>query len=100
MITFEDCAAFCGLDADQIAAIAEHEHIPHVEAAALASHLLHSAGGEERIHRMIVEDILAALADGKPGHAAVLLAAFRHFLNEHPHMQQTLPSGRREVEAP
>ena len=36
MITLEDCIAFCGLTEQEVLAIAEHEHIPEVAAAALA----------------------------------------------------------------
>ena len=41
MISLEDCIALCGLDEEQVLAIAEHEHIPEIAAAALADYLLH-----------------------------------------------------------
>ena len=37
MISAIDICGFCGLDPEQIDASAEHEHIPEVAAAALAS---------------------------------------------------------------
>jgi hypothetical protein len=40
MISLEDCISMCGLDENEVAAIAEHEHIPEIAAAALASYLL------------------------------------------------------------
>ncbi|MGB8363577.1 MAG: hypothetical protein ACLQUZ_18775 [Rhizomicrobium sp.] len=46
MISREDCLAMCGLDEGEVAAIAEHEHVPEIAAAALAGYLLHKAGGE------------------------------------------------------
>jgi hypothetical protein len=52
MISLEDCIAMCGLDAKEIEAIAEHEHIPEISAAALADHLLHQVGGAKRIREM------------------------------------------------
>ena len=85
MISFEDCAALCGLDLDQIAAIAEHERVPEMEATAIASHLLHREGGVEDIKRMIAADVRDALAHGNLPHAAELLRALRHFLRDHPH---------------
>ena len=43
-ITLEDCIALCGLEESEVAAIAEHEHIPEISAAALAQCLLGPAG--------------------------------------------------------
>jgi hypothetical protein len=84
MISIEDCIAMCGLDADQVDAIMEHEHVVEIEAAAIASDLLHRPGGLEEIRRMLVDDVRAAQARGDHRHAAELLAALRHFLQEHP----------------
>jgi hypothetical protein len=39
-ITRDDCIALCGLEEDEVEAIAEHEHLPDVAAAALAQYLL------------------------------------------------------------
>ena len=74
----------CGLDADEVAAIGEHEHIPDIAAAALADYLLKQAGGPERILTMIVEDIHKALDAKHIRHAAELFMALRHFLEQHP----------------
>lgn len=40
MITIEECMAMCGLTQDEVLAIAEHEHIPEIAAAALGQYLL------------------------------------------------------------
>ena len=88
MISLEDCVAMCGLEHDEIAAIAEHEHIPEVAASALASYLLHAVGGETEIRRMLVDDIRAALTEHRLEHAAELLMALRHFLSHHAHCAQ------------
>ena len=42
MISFEDCFALCGLTRDEVLALAEHEHIPEIAAAALGQYLLNS----------------------------------------------------------
>lgn len=84
MISLEDCIAMCGLDADEIAAICEHEHIGEVPAAAMASYLLHQEHGAEKIRAMIVDDIRESLDSGRPQHAAELLTVLRHFLKHHP----------------
>ena len=80
MITLEDCIAFSGLTEAEVMAIAEHEHVPEIAAAALAETLLKQRRGPEKIHTMIVEDIRAALQRGDREHARELFAALRHFL--------------------
>jgi len=84
MISLEDCIAMCGLTAAEVAAIAEHEHLPDIVAAELGSYLLHRAHGSEKIWQMLVDDIRASLAAGDNRHAALLVAALRHFLSLHP----------------
>lgn len=84
MITLEDCIGLCGLDQDQIDAIAEHEHLPEVAAAALAAWMMEKGPtGPREIRDMMRDDIRAALAVGNHAHAAELLSALRHFLAEH-----------------
>jgi hypothetical protein len=84
MISLEDCIGLCGLDEDEIAAISEHEHIPEVAAAALASYLLHQPHGGEKIRAMIIDDIHKALDEGRVKHASELFMALRHFLDTNP----------------
>ena len=92
MISHEDCAALCGLDETEIAAIAEHEHVPEIAAAALASYLLHKAGGEKEIRRMLIDDIHRSLTENRVKHAAELFMALRHFLEQHPKAADDLVS--------
>jgi hypothetical protein len=82
-ITREDCIALCGLEKDEVEAIAEHEHLPDVAAAALAQYLLSEAGGAGRIREMIVDDLRAAAKRHDTAHARELFMALRHFLAEH-----------------
>jgi hypothetical protein len=84
MITVEDCIAFCGLDRDEILAIAEHEHLPEIAACALGEYLLLQDHGAERIRDMIVEDIQTAQARNDKEHVRVLLHVLHHFLRHHP----------------
>jgi hypothetical protein len=78
MISIEDCIALCGLTEAEVAAIAEHEHMPEVAAAVLGQYLLHQKHGPDQIREMLVEDVRAALKAGKAAHASALLAALRH----------------------
>jgi hypothetical protein len=84
MIALEDITAMCELTAEEIAAIAEHEHLPELSAAALGAYLLHQDRGPRAIRDMIRDDIRAAIAAGDGLHARQLIAALNHFLTEHP----------------
>jgi hypothetical protein len=61
MISLEDCFGLCGLDENEVTAISEHEHIPDIAAAALASYLLTQPHGGETVRTMIIDDIHKAL---------------------------------------
>jgi hypothetical protein len=84
MISIEDCIAMCGLTEQEVMAIAEHEHVPEIAAAAMARYLLKKPDGAERIRDMIRDDIHEALNRGEKDHASELLMVLRHFLATHP----------------
>ena len=87
MISLEDCIAMCGLTEDEVLAIAEHEHIPEIAAAALANYLLNKEHGREQIRDMIRDDIRGALRRDDRAHARELLMALRHFITSYPESQ-------------
>ena len=93
MISLEDCIGLCGLDDEQVAAIGEHEHIPEMAAAALASYLLKQPHGSETIRTMIIDDI-RKLDDGRITHAAELFMAFATSSNKIPTHAPDWPSSR------
>ena len=84
MIGLDDCIAMCGLEAEEVAAICEHEQICEVQAASLASYLLHQPQGAERIGTMIIEDIDEARNRGEMRRADELVAVLDRFLQRHP----------------
>jgi hypothetical protein len=84
MISMVDCIAWSGLSEAEVLAVAEHEHIPEIAAAAMVQHLLAQPHGCEAIRDMIVEDIEWALERGDDRHARELETALRRFLSEHP----------------
>ena len=92
MITLEDCIAMCGLTEQEVLAIAEHEHIPEIAAAALAQYLLGQECGTEKICEILRDDIRAALARSDRRHARELFMALRHFLSTHPGARPILRS--------
>jgi hypothetical protein len=87
MISMTDCIALCGLSEEQVLAIAEHEHIPEMAAAALASALMNKSGGPEVIRGMIVDDVRSAFHAGDLAHARELLMALQQFLQAHPELR-------------
>jgi hypothetical protein len=89
MISLEDCIALCGLSADEVMAIAEHEHVPEIVAASIGNRLLQQRHGSERIRDMLRDDIRDAVRRRDFAHARDLLHALRHFLSEHPDTRAT-----------
>jgi hypothetical protein len=88
MISIEDCVALCGLTKEEVLAIAEHEHVPEIVAAGLASDLLCRANGCDKIEDMIRDDIRSSLQRRDILHARELLAVLMHFARCHPHAQR------------
>jgi hypothetical protein len=84
MISLEDCIGLCDLTPEEVAAIAEHEHVPEIVAASLGSYLLHSDHGPEKIRDMIIDDIRIAVRHHDVAHARQLVGVLRHFFVEHP----------------
>lgn len=84
MISLEDCIGLCGLTEEEVLAIAEHEHLPEMAAAAYAQYLLSMAHGTEKIRTMIIDDIRHAQLVGDKAHVTSLLHVLHHFLRAHP----------------
>jgi hypothetical protein len=84
MISLEDCIALCGLTEQEVVAIAEHEHVPEIAAAAIGRYLLKKPNGPAKIRDMMRDDIHDALSRGEKDRASELLMVLRHFLATHP----------------
>jgi hypothetical protein len=85
MITPEEIVEMTDLTPDEVAAVAEHEHLSEIcAAAALADWLMHQRDGARAIRRMIGEDMRDALRAGNLGRARELYATLRHFVAAHP----------------
>jgi hypothetical protein len=94
MICLEDCIALCGLNKLEVLAIAEHEHLPEIAAAALAQYLARQEHGMMKIRDMIVEDVRSAQRRGDKERVRSLLHVLHHFLKAHP---EARPAGRDRV---
>lgn len=84
MLSYEDCLGFCELTEDEIAAIAQHEHIPMIVATELANYLCHQPDGTPMIKRMILDDMAEAQAAGDRARYIRLKLVLRHFVHTHP----------------
>jgi hypothetical protein len=84
VISLEDCIALCGLSEKEVLAIAEHEHVPEIAAAAIGRYLLKEPNGPGKIRDMMRDDIHDALSRGDSDHASELLMILRHFVATHP----------------
>ena len=84
MLSLEDCVALSSLTEAEIAAIAEHEHLPMVIAAELGHYLVQTPDGGRCIKRMIRDDITVAQERGDLLHALALKLVLRHYLSCHP----------------
>ncbi len=83
MLTYEECLEMSELSADEIAAIAEHEHMDPMIAVALGHYLI-THDGEQRIQRFIIDDIERAKRCGDREKQALLSNALQHFIATHP----------------
>ena len=84
MITLDDIMDMTELTHEEIAAVAEHEHLPEVNASALADYLVHHHKGPQAVVGMISDDLRAALHRGDKPHARELFVVLQHFVKTHP----------------
>jgi hypothetical protein len=84
MLTYEDCLGMTDLSEAEVKAIAEHEHCPEIIALELGNYLVHTADGQPRVRRMILDDIEAAEARGDAAHSAKLKIVLQHFCARYP----------------
>lgn len=88
MISMDDIMDMTDLTHEEIAAIAEHEGLPDLNAAALADYVIHRHKGPQAINRMISEDIRVALHRDDVAHARELFVVLQHFIATHPEAQR------------
>jgi hypothetical protein len=84
MLTLKECMEFSGLQESEIEAIAEHEHIPQLEAMQLGSVLISNPEGRRRIRGMIADDMHEAYRSGDLRHAADLRRVLLNYVGAHP----------------
>ncbi|MDH3453331.1 MAG: hypothetical protein OEN20_13040 [Gammaproteobacteria bacterium] len=85
MLTYKDCLGMCDFDEDEIAAVAEHEHLPRMAAIAYAEYLIHTDEGVPMLKKIILDDIAAAERLQNRDKVEHLKQVLRHFVLTHPH---------------
>ncbi len=83
MLTYEECLDMCDLTSDEVDAIAEHEHMDPMIALALGQYLI-THDGEQKIKKIILDDIAKARRDGNRSHEMLLNKVLEHFIATHP----------------
>lgn len=83
MLTYEDCLGMTDLTQEEVEAIAEHEHCHQILALELGNYLVHSAEGQPRIRRMILDDIATAEARGNVARTAKLKLVLKRFCDRY-----------------
>lgn len=83
MLTYEECLELSDLTADEVDAIAEHEHMDPMIAMALGHYMI-THDGEQKIKRIIMDDIERAQRARNYAHAEMLQKVLQHFIATHP----------------
>lgn len=91
MIALEDIEDMTSLTRDEVAALADHEHISLYSAALEGEYLMHIHHGPARVQQMICEDIREALHAGDKTRAKMLFATLRSFMAAHPEAAHGAP---------
>ncbi|MEK7821146.1 MAG: hypothetical protein AAB543_08565 [Pseudomonadota bacterium] len=83
MLTIDDCIALSGLTEAEIAAIAEHEHIPFTAATELGRCLSASDHGLDVVRTMVLDDLWVAQRRGDAVHVRELSGILDDFAANH-----------------
>lgn len=84
MISIKDCIDYSDLTEDEVAAIAEHEHLPYASAAQLACCLAQSQEGAELLRCLLKNAVCDASACGHAEALRTARRAERQFAANHP----------------
>lgn len=94
MLSLEDCIALSTLTEPELAAIAEHEHLPMIVATELGNYLVQTADGCCCIQSMIRDDIAGAEQRGDAAHALALKLVLKTFIRDHPEAKGMIGDSR------
>ena len=83
MLTLKDCIDLSDLSDAEVAAIAEHEHVPEIVAAEIGCKLVNTAAGRVVLKRYIRENLVHAKAQHMDKKAKALERLLRRFDGAH-----------------
>lgn len=86
MLTLQDCLDFCEVPEEIVDAIAEHDHMPTILAAELATCLTCAPGGLHVIHRYLCDNAAASMRCRDTCRRERVAAALNHFEKAHPEL--------------
>lgn len=84
MISIKDCLDYCDLTEDEVAVIAEHEHLPYASAVQLACCLAQSDGGSEVLRCLLKNALCDAENCGRIQTLDEAQRAYTQFAANHP----------------
>lgn len=87
MLTLRDCIDFADMDADELLAIARHEHLPDIVALEKAATFLQEDWGAPAVRQMVMEEVERRIAHGDAANHAALqdaLATLQKCFELHP----------------
>lgn len=96
MLSYSDCVGLSELTPEEIAVIAQHEHLPDIVALEMGAVLHGTAAGRQLIRRMIIENSKAACRRGDTRTAAQLGLVLHHFIDTHLDRHEAAEQGLRE----
>ena len=83
MLTLKECIDMSDLSDAEVAAIAEHEHVPEIIAAEIGCGLVHSPAGRLLLKRFIRDNLVRAKAQHMDTKAEALALLLRRFDGTH-----------------
>jgi len=83
MLTLKECIDLSDLSDAEVAAIAEHEHVPEIIAAEIGCGLVHSPTGRLILKRFIRDNLVRAKAQHMDTKAKALTLLLRRFDGAH-----------------
>lgn len=84
MLSLDDCVALSDLAADEIAAIAEHEHLPFIVALEKGCDMLRHPWGDAAVRQMVWDNLRRASHHRRVDKVAELRLLFRDTCGRHP----------------
>jgi len=84
MLTLKDCIDLSDLSDAEVAAIAEHEHVPEIVAAEIGCELVNTPAGRLVLKRYLRDNLVYAKAQHMEKKAEALALLLRRFDVAHP----------------